>query len=212
MLEHYLQPLPLIAILRGIHPDEAVAVASAIVQAGIRIVEVPLNSPSALDSIALLQEKLGHDALIGAGTVLTVADVRDIAAAGGRLVVAPNTDGAVIREAKRLGMACVPGAATPTECFAALTAGADGVKLFPAELISPVVVKAIRAVLPSSAMLFPVGGIVPGNMAPYLAAGVNGFGLGSALYRPGMSPEEVSANARLFRESLSKSDHLSSSR
>ena len=200
MLESFLQPLPFIAILRGVRPEEVVAVAQALIDTGIRVIEVPLNSPAPLESIKHLHAAFGERALIGAGTMMSARDVADVAAAGGKLAVTPHAAIEVIREAKRLGLTCVPGAATPTECFAALAAGADALKLFPAEMIGPVAVKSLRAVLPTGTRLFPVGGISPGNMASYLEAGVAGFGIGSSLYKPGMTVQEVSRNARAFRD------------
>jgi 2-dehydro-3-deoxyphosphogalactonate aldolase len=195
---HILAPLPLIAILRGVRPAEATAIGEALVAAGFASIEVPLNSPEPLASIRLLADAFGERALIGAGTVRDPADVARVAAAGGGLIVMPHGDAAVIGAAKQRGLLCVPGVATPTEAFAALDAGADALKLFPAEALPPAVVKAWRAVLPHEVWLLPVGGIRPGSMAPYLAAGANGFGLGSALYRPGMTPVEVAAIARAF--------------
>ena len=186
---------PLVAILRGIRPDEAVAVGEALVEAGFAIVEVPLNSPDPLASIRALVAALGERALVGAGTVRRTAEVTEIAAAGGRLVVSPHCDPVVIRAAKAAGMACVPGAFTPTEAFAALDAGADAVKLFPAEALPPVAVKALRAVLPAGTRLIPVGGIDAGTIPGYLAAGAAGFGLGSSLYKPGDGPAAVAAKA-----------------
>ena len=197
-LQEHLAPLPLIAILRGVRPDEAVAIGQALVDAGFRAIEVPLNSPSPLESIAALAETFGERALIGAGTVLNPADVERIAGAGGRLVVMPHGDAAIVRAAKARGLLCVPGVATPTEAFGALAAGADALKLFPAEALPPAAVKAWRAVLPREVWLLPVGGITPERMAPYLGAGANGFGLGSALYQPGLAVAEVAARAKAF--------------
>lgn len=198
MLNHALQQLPLVAILRGIQPEEVEAIADALYIEGFRVIEVPLNSPQALDSIARLARRMPGDALIGAGTVLSADAVRDVQVAGGKLIVMPHADVAVIRVAKARGLACVPGAATPTEAFAALQAGADALKLFPAELVTPPVVKAMRAVLPREAPLLPVGGITPDTMAVYRRAGAAGFGLGSALYAPGMTAGEVGERARAF--------------
>ncbi|MEP6791481.1 MAG: 2-dehydro-3-deoxy-6-phosphogalactonate aldolase [Ramlibacter sp.] len=188
---------PLVAILRGITPEEAPAVGQALNGAGWKLIEVPLNSPRPLQSIAALAAAF-PDALVGAGTVLNAAQVREVHSAGGRLIVSPNFDAAVVREAVRLGLVCLPGVMTPSEAFAALGEGATGLKLFPAEMISPAVVKALRAVLPSDALLLPVGGISTANMAAYRAAGANGFGIGSALYRPGMGADEVSRSALDF--------------
>jgi 2-dehydro-3-deoxyphosphogalactonate aldolase len=189
--------LPLVAILRGLPPADALAIGGALTGAGWQLIEVPLNSPEPLKSIAALAAAFPR-ALVGAGTVLTSAQVREVHAAGGQMVVAPNFDAAVAREALRLGMVCLPGVATPSEAFAALAAGAHGLKLFPAELMAPPVVKALRAVLSANTMLLPVGGITPSNMAAYRAAGANGFGLGSALYAPGLDGAGVARNARAF--------------
>ncbi|WP_416560673.1 2-dehydro-3-deoxy-6-phosphogalactonate aldolase [Limnohabitans sp. yimb22184] len=189
--------LPLIAILRGLTPAEAPAIGEALVSSGFAIIEVPLNSPEPLRSIAALTS-LFPQALIGAGTVLNVQQVNEVHAAGGRLVVAPNFNPAVVAQALALNMVVLPGVFTPTEAFAALDAGAHGLKLFPAEMISPATVKAMRAVLPASAALMPVGSITPDNMAPYRAAGANGFGLGSALYAPGRSAQMVQQQAQAF--------------
>jgi 2-dehydro-3-deoxyphosphogalactonate aldolase len=193
-LTQALAACPLIAILRGIAPTEAVDVGQALADAGWRIIEVPLNSPRPLDSISALAEAL-PDALVGAGTVLSAAQVHEVHQAGAQLVVAPNFDADVVRAASDLGMVCVPGIGTATEAFAALAAGASGLKLFPAEMIPPAAIKALRAVLPSSTLLMPVGGIDPSNMAAYLQAGASGFGVGSALYKPGMDPRQVHENA-----------------
>ena len=198
--ETALRTLPLIAILRGIKPSEAEAVAVALHAAGFRFIEVPLNSPEPFDSIARMRRALPSDALVGAGTVLRADDVERVQAAGGELVVMPHTDPAVIRAAKAAGLVCVPGAMTPTEAFTALDAGADALKLFPAELISPRIVKAMRAVLPKAAPVFAVGGVTPDSMAEYSRAGATGFGLGSALYSPGASADLVGANARRFAD------------
>lgn len=194
----YLTPLPLVAVLRGITAGEVIGVGAALVDNGFRILEVPLNSPDPFDSIATLAREFGERCLTGAGTVLRVADVARVADAGGRLIVMPHGDVAIIREAKRLGLACLPGVATPTEAFAALDAGADGLKMFPAEQLSPAALKAWRAVLPKDALVFPVGGIRPDNMAPYWAVGANGFGTGSNLYKPGAPADEVRAVAAAY--------------
>ena len=192
-----LQRLPLVAILRGLTPGHAPAVGRVLVQAGFGLIEVPLNSPDPLQSIALLAQ--AHpQALVGAGTVLTAQQVREVHAAGGGLVVAPNFDAAVVREALRLGLACLPGIATPTEAFAALQAGAHGLKLFPAEAASPKVLAALLAVLSSGTPVLPVGGITAQGMRPWRAAGARGFGLGSALYRPEMDTQAVRQSATEF--------------
>lgn len=198
MLNAALQHLPLVAILRGVKPEEVEAFADVLYAEGFRVIEVPLNSPDALGSIARLARRMPADAVIGAGTVLSVQAVADVEAAGGRVIVMPHADVAVIRAAKARGLFCVPGAATPTEAFAAVDAGADAVKLFPAELVTPTVVKAMRAVLPRELRLLPVGGITPGTMAVYRQAGAAGFGLGSALYAPGMGADDVAQRARAF--------------
>ena len=189
--------LPLIAILRGLTPAEAPTIGEALVSSGFAIIEVPLNSPEPLQSIATLT-KLFPQTLIGAGTVLNAQQVKDVHAAGGRLVVAPNFNPAVVEQALALNMVVLPGVATPTEAFAALDAGAHGLKLFPAEMVSPATVKAMRAVLPQSAALMPVGGITPDSMAAYRTAGASGFGLGSALYAPGRSVQAVQDQATAF--------------
>jgi 2-dehydro-3-deoxyphosphogalactonate aldolase len=189
--------LPLIAILRGLTPAEAPAIGQALVASGFAMIEVPLNSPEPLQSIAALAAQFPQT-LIGAGTVLNAQQVKDVHAAGGRLVVAPNFNSAVVAQALALNMVVLPGVATPTEAFAALDAGAHGLKLFPAEMISPATVKAMRAVLPPNAALMPVGGITPDNMAVYRAAGASGFGLGSALYAPGRGADQVQAAAQKF--------------
>ena len=194
-----LTSLPLVAILRGLQPGEAVGVGQVLVQAGWRIIEVPLNSPRPLESIAALAESF-PDALIGAGTVLTAAQVRELSAAGGQVVIAPNFNLEVVREAVRLGLPCIPGAATPTEVFAAMDAGASGVKLFPAEMISPAVVRAMRAVIPRLCPLFPVGGITEATAGAYLAAGADGFGIGSNLYRPGVGLPQLASSAARWTE------------
>jgi len=198
MLDAALKHLPLVAILRGVKPEEVEAIADALYAEGFRVIEVPLNSPNALDSIARLARRMPADAVVGAGTVLSVQAVADVQAAGGKVIVMPHADVEVIRAAKARGLFCVPGAATPTEAFAAVNAGADAVKLFPAELVTPTIVKAMRAVLPKELRLLPVGGITPDNMTPYVKAGAAGFGLGSALYSPGLSAAEVAQRARAF--------------
>ena len=188
---------PLVAILRGITPAEAEPAGHALVDAGFRLLEVPLNSPEPLRSIELLARALPQ-AMVGAGTVLRASEVLDVQAAGGRLIVAPNFSTAVVHAAVERGLACLPGVATPSEAFAALDAGATGLKLFPAEMIAPAAVKAMRAVLPGHALLLPVGGISTATMASYRAAGADGFGIGSALYAPGMVIAELSRRAHGF--------------
>jgi 2-dehydro-3-deoxyphosphogalactonate aldolase len=200
ILRDYLNCLPLIAILRGIQPDEAVTVAEVLLANGFRILEVPLNSPRPYESIARLMDYAGGTALIGAGTVLTVEQVQQVAATGAQLIISPNTNEAVIRATKLRHLLSLPGAATPSEGFAALGAGADGVKLFPGEMLTPSILNAWRAVFPNDALLLPVGGITPETLAGYLAAGANGFGIGSALYKPGYSATEVGARAKAFVE------------
>jgi 2-dehydro-3-deoxyphosphogalactonate aldolase len=188
----------MIAILRGIEPAEAADHGRALYEAGFRIVEVPLNSPQPLDSIAALREALPSDAMIGAGTVLTRERVRDVKDAGGELIVMPHADVDVVLAAKLQGLACVPGVATPTEAFAALKHGADALKMFPAEQLGPAVTKAWRAVIPAQVPLLPVGGVTLDNMGPQLMAGASGFGLGSALYKPGQDVATTRANALAF--------------
>lgn len=197
-IDEYLTRLPLISILRGVIPDEVVAIGQAVAAEGFSIIEVPLNSPKPMDSIRRLQDALGQSCLIGAGTVLSPDQVTEVAAVGGRLIVMPHSDAAVVRAAKAAGLFCCPGVATPTEGFAALANGADGLKLFPAEQIGLAGVKAWRAVFPKSVRLMPVGGITPDNLADYVAAGAEGFGLGSALYKPGMTAAEAGTRARAF--------------
>ena len=192
-----MRALPLVAILRGLPPTDAIAVASALVAEGFGLIEVPLNSPQPLASIGLLAAAL-PGALVGAGTVLTAVQVREVHAAGGRFVVSPNFDPAVVVAARTLGMVCMPGVLTVSEAFAALAAGANALKLFPAEMIPPAAVKALLAVLPTDTLLLPVGGITPQSMLAYRCAGAHGFGLGSALYRPGDGPPGVAQQARAF--------------
>ncbi|MGC9370842.1 MAG: 2-dehydro-3-deoxy-6-phosphogalactonate aldolase [Paracoccaceae bacterium] len=186
---------PLIAILRGIAPEEAEPVTAALVEAGVTTIEVPLNSPRPFDSIQRMA-RMDSGALIGAGTVLDTADVARVADAGGRIVVAPNTDVEVIAAARARGMDSYPGVFTPTECFTALKAGATGLKVFPAFLMGPAGLKALRAVLPPEAQVYAVGGVGPDDFAGWLAAGAAGFGIGTALYRPGMAAEQVADAAR----------------
>jgi 2-dehydro-3-deoxyphosphogalactonate aldolase len=194
-LSKFLARCPLIAILRGIRPDEAVALASALEAAGFAIVDVPLNAPDPLASIAALARAFGDRMLIGAGTVMTDAQVADIARAGGKLIVTPHADAAVVRAAKQRGLLAVPGFFTPAEAFAMLAAGADALKLFPAEGASPAMLRAMRAVLPAATRVLPVGGIDASNMPAWRAAGAVGFGIGSAIYKPNDTPAIVSAKA-----------------
>jgi 2-dehydro-3-deoxyphosphogalactonate aldolase len=198
----WLHPLPLVAILRGVKPDEVIDIAEVLVEAGFHIIEVPLNSPRPLSSIENLSAHFGDRLLTGAGTVMDCASVLEVAAAGGRLIVMPHADPKVVETAKSQGLYALPGFATPTEAFRMLAAGADGLKLFPAEANPPPVLKAMRAVLPAETQVLPVGGITPEKLAAYWNAGANGFGLGSALYAPGMSVEKVSGNAAAFRTSV----------
>ena len=192
--------LPLVAILRGIKPEEAEAIGGALTGAGFRLIEVPLNSPEPLRSIEVLADRFGDRALIGAGTVMSADQVRDVAAVGGRLVVTPHFDAEVIGAAKAAHAWCMPGIATPSEAFAALRSGADALKLFPAEVLPPAFVKALMAVMPADVALMPVGGIEPRSMADYVAAGAAGFGIGSALYRPGLAVKEIKRRAAVFVE------------
>lgn len=188
----------LVAILRGIQPHEALAAGEALVRAGFTLIEVPLNSPDPLASIRLLVEAFPQ-AIVGAGTVLTASQVKEVRATGAQLVVAPNFDPEVAREAVGSGMHYIPGVGTASEAFAALKAGATALKLFPAEMIPPSAVKALRAVLPADVRLLPVGGISTANMAAYRGAGANGFGLGSSLYSPGVSVDDLRRRAELLR-------------
>lgn len=195
-----LHHLPLIAILRGVTTDEVVELGKVLLESGFRVIEVPLNSPNPLQSIQRLRESLPDYCIVGAGTVMSATQVRDVASAGGQIIVMPHSDPRVIHAAKEAGLLCAPGVVTPTEAFAALAAGADALKLFPADLISPAAVAAMRSVLPSATVMLPVGGITPDNMQPYLRSGADGFGLGSALYRAGQPLEQTAANARRFAQ------------
>ena len=186
----------IVAILRGITPPEAVSVAAALIDGGVTTIEVPLNSPDPLDSIRAMQDRFGDQAKIGAGTVLTVQQVRDVAATGAGLIVSPNCDPAVIAATKQAGLDSFPGVMTPTEAFAALAAGADALKLFPGELVGPVGLKAMGAVIPKTVPLYAVGGVSAQNMGEWLAAGATGFGIGSSIYKPGDSAETVAEKAR----------------
>ena len=199
----HMDSLPLVAILRGLKPKEALAVGQAIVNAGFHILEVPLNSPDPLLSIQILSAAFPN-ALVGAGTVTTAQQVRDIKAAGGQLIISPHLNDNVVCEAVNLGLVSLPGVATPSEAFRALALGAHGLKLFPAEMISPVVVKSMRAVLPKEVKLIPVGGIGIHNMADYRKCGASGFGIGSALFAPGKSAEAVGISAAAFVQAWRK--------
>jgi 2-dehydro-3-deoxyphosphogalactonate aldolase len=196
----YLGASPLVAIIRGVTPEDVVAVGEAILSGGIHIIEVPLNSPHPFESIDRLSKAMGDRALIGAGTVLDTLSAARVKDAGGRLVVAPNTNAQVISAAVQAGMVAAPGYFTPTEAFIALDAGAQALKLFPAEGASPAVLKAQRAVLPRQVPVLVVGGVQPDSMRPWLDAGANGFGLGSGLYVPGRSPDEVHKRAKAYVE------------
>ena len=201
-IAHLLAACPLVAILRGIRPDEAEDIGDTLVAAGLRIIEVPLNSPDPLDSIARLTRRHGGTVLIGAGTVRREADVAAVAAAGGRLIVTPHADPALVRAAKARGLLAVPGFFTPAEAFSLLDAGADALKLFPAEGGSPAMLRSLRAVLPPGTMVLPVGGIEAGNLAPWRAAGAAGFGIGGSIYKPGDDAAAVSAKAAALLAAL----------
>jgi 2-dehydro-3-deoxyphosphogalactonate aldolase len=192
----------LIAILRGIKPEEVEAVGETLIEAGWRIIEVPLNSPDPLKSIETLQKRFGDKALIGAGTVLTPAQVADVAATGANVIISPNANLSVIEASVAKGMVSLPGVATPTEAFAAIGAGATGVKAFPAEAIPPVVIKAWKAVLPKDIPVLAVGGVTPDNMKAFVDAGAAGFGIGGSLYKPGDDATTVGAKARQFVEAM----------
>ncbi|WP_050479564.1 2-dehydro-3-deoxy-6-phosphogalactonate aldolase [Herbaspirillum rhizosphaerae] len=198
MLKEALKQCGLIAILRGIRPDEVESIGKVLHDAGFRIIEVPLNSPEPFESIRVLRNALPANCMVGAGTVLSPAQVLQVKDAEGQLIVMPHSDPEVIRAATAAGLASAPGVATVTEAFAALAAGADILKMFPAEQLGPAVVKAWRAVIPASVMLAPVGGITPASLKEFVAAGASAFGLGSALYKPGMSAEQVKQNAEAF--------------
>lgn len=198
MLHEMLDACPFIAILRGLKPSEAVEVASVLVEAGFQIIEVPLNSPEPFESIRLIAEAFGDRALIGAGTVLRPDDCARLAEAGGRLVVAPNFDARVVKAARAAELHSVPGVATVSEAFVAIEAGADALKLFPAETLGPIGLKAWRAVLPDDIRLLPVGGVTPDSLKAWHEAGASGYGIGSALYRPGITLDELSRRAASF--------------
>lgn len=202
-VQKLLTACPLVAILRGIRPDEVEAVGDVLVAAGLRIIEVPLNSPEPFDSIARLARRFGDRVLIGAGTVMHRADVDRVADAGGRLIVTPHADPALVRAAKARGMVAMPGFFTPAEAFALLDAGADALKLFPAEGGSPAMLRALRAVLPLGTMVLPVGGMDAGTMGAWRDAGAAGFGIGSAIYRPGDTAAIVAGKATTLLAALS---------
>lgn len=202
LFRDHLDRCPLVAIMRGVRPDEAVAIGEALVEAGVSIIEVPLNSPDPLDSIATLVKRFGDSALIGAGTVLTVEQVGQVARAGGRIIVSPSTDFDVIAATAAEGLVSAPGYFTPSEAFLALKAGATGLKLFPAEAATPALVRAQRAVLPKDVPLLIVGGVKPDAVGSWFEAGADGFGLGSALYKPGQSAAQVGQQARDFVEAV----------
>ena len=199
---NWLKRWPLVAILRGIKPGEALDIGTMLVETGFTIIEVPLNSPEPFASILRLAKRLGDRALVGAGTVTDWEQVTKVADAGGRVIVMPHADERVVEAAKRRNLFVVPGFATPTEAFRMINAGADAIKLFPAEANPPKVLKSLRAVLPKDVLILPVGGITPHNMNDYWAAGADGFGLGSALYKPGMTIEQVAQSAAAFRVAL----------
>lgn len=196
--------VPLIAILRGIKPDEALNIATAIYEAGIKVIEIPLNSPEPYKSIEIMQQALGNDAVIGAGTVTNVAQVEKLHAIGARLIVSPNTNVDVIKRTKQLGLYSAPGFYTPSEAFMALDAGADVLKMFPAETLGTVGLKAISVVLPPETAIFAVGGVNVDNMADYIKVGTRGFGLGSGLFKPGMTAQQVGVNTEKYVAALKK--------
>lgn len=199
-----LDTMPLVAILRGVGPEEAVEIARRLVDEGITIVEVPLNSPEPFKSIAAIADTVGDRALVGAGTVLTPGDVTRVKDAGGRLIVMPHSDPAVIRASVEAGLPVVPGVMTPTEAFAALANGATALKLFPGELVTPKIIRALMAVLPAGTKVIPTGGVDAGNLADYWEVGVSGVGVGGALYKPGKPPEQVQADARALVAAMRK--------
>jgi len=204
LLRRYLDECPLIGIIRGVTPDEAEAIGDSIYEGGIRIIEVPLNSPDPLRSIELLSRKFGDRVLVGAGTVLSADQVAQVASAGGRIIVSPDTNTDVIAAAAAAGLVSSPGYFTPSEAFAAIRAGAHALKLFPAEGASPAVLKAQLAVIPKDVPVMAVGGIRPDNMRPWLDAGAAVFGLGSGLYKPGQSPADTLEKARAYVAGLKR--------
>ena len=202
LFQRHFSTCPLVAVIRGVTPDEVEAVGDALFEAGIRIIEVPLNSPAPLKSIEKLAKRIGDEALVGAGTVLRTGDVADVQAAGGMIVVSPNTNVDVIAATVAAGMVSCPGFFTPSEGFTALDAGAHALKLFPAEAATPAYVKAQRAVLPKDAPLLVVGSVKPDVLGPWLEAGANGFGLGSGVFKPGKTAEQVLESARAYVTAL----------
>jgi len=203
-LDRAIEAMPLVAILRGIGPEDAVSVAERLVEEGLTIIEVPLNSPQPFRSIEAIAKAVGGKALVGAGTVLTPEDVIRVMEAGGRLIVMPHSDPVVIRASVEAGLPVVPGVVTPTEAFAALANGATALKLFPGELITPKIIRALMAVLPTGTKVIPTGGVDAGNLADYWAAGVSGVGVGGALYKPGKTAEQVQADARALVAAMRK--------
>jgi 2-dehydro-3-deoxyphosphogalactonate aldolase len=201
-LNLWLERCPLIAILRGVRSSEVESICAALENAGICIVEVPLNSPAPLESISILSRSFGDRILIGAGTLTEPSQVSDVAGSGGRLIVTPHADTAILRTAKEAGLIAIPGFFNPTEAFALLQAGADAIKLFPAEVFGPSMLKALRAVLPQSAIVIPVGGIDPERIAPWMAAGARGFGVGSAVYQPGDDAQAVELKAKALMAAI----------
>ncbi len=204
MLSTWLERCPLIAILRGVQPAEVESICAALEEAGIRIVEVPLNSPQPLNSVSVLARSFGDRMLIGAGTLTEPSQVSEVSQAGGRLIVTPHADTAIVRAAKAAGLIATPGFFNPTEAFALLQAGADAIKLFPAEVLGPPMLKAMRAVLPPKTIVIPVGGIDSGQIAPWMAAGALGFGIGSAIYKPGDDARIVAAKAQSLVAAIDK--------
>jgi 2-dehydro-3-deoxyphosphogalactonate aldolase len=203
----WLQRCPLVAILRGVQPAEAESICAALERAGICIVEVPLNSPNPLESISILSRSFASRMLIGAGTLTEPSQVGEVAAAGGRMIVTPHADTAIVRAAKAAGLFAIPGFFNPTEAFALLQAGADAIKLFPAEVLGPPMLKALRAVLPKSAIIIPVGGVGTEQIAPWMAAGALGLGIGSAIYKPGDDARIVERKALALMEAVGAHRH-----
>ena len=199
-----IKKLPLIAILRGVKPDECLEIGYELFNVGFRIIEIPLNSPEAFKSIKKLVKKLNEEVIIGAGTILNIRQLQTLFDAGGKLAVMPHVDTKIIEMAKKLNIICFPGVSTPTEALCALKAGADGLKIFPAEMITPKILKSWKAILPENTFLFPVGGIQPDSIESYVLAGATGFGIGSALYYPGKSVLEVVKSGKAFKQSWDK--------